>query len=245
MQEIYPLMLMTGLTGGFGHCLGMCGPVVASCAMTLPTRSIVPHLLYHAGRLTTYMLLGGLMGLGGSFGQGVGVSISSWAASLAASCCQVPVSPPWLLKIPLILAGGLIVAMGLSTAGFLPLDRYLENCLARLPGLRNLRPWFAGRTGARYFYPMGAAMGFIPCGLVYSALIATAGTGLAAPDPLAGLVNGMGLMLLFGAGTALPLLLFGKVAVLLGARVRQRFYRLSGLLVVVMGLLLLLRAVRL
>jgi sulfite exporter TauE/SafE len=42
-------------------------------------------------------------------------------------------------------------------------------------------------------------------------------------------------MLLFGAGTALPLLAFGGVSGFLGGRMRARFYRLSAMIVIAMG----------
>jgi sulfite exporter TauE/SafE len=66
------LALGTGLLGGFGHCLGMCGPLVGAFGLVAPpgtpaARVLGPQLAYHLGRVTTYALVGGAMGLTGSF----------------------------------------------------------------------------------------------------------------------------------------------------------------------------------
>ncbi len=46
----------------------MCGPIVVSLSMNLEGRSAtIPQLLYNLGRITTYVILGGMMGLTGSF----------------------------------------------------------------------------------------------------------------------------------------------------------------------------------
>ena len=63
MSKIYVLVFMTGLTGGVGHCVGMCGPIVASYSIALSSRSFLPHLLYGFGRVTTYAFLGATLGL--------------------------------------------------------------------------------------------------------------------------------------------------------------------------------------
>jgi sulfite exporter TauE/SafE len=54
-ETIYFVLFTTGLTVGFGHCIGMCGPIVVSLSLSLKGRSVVvPHLLYNGGRITTY-----------------------------------------------------------------------------------------------------------------------------------------------------------------------------------------------
>lgn len=55
-----------GLVSSF-HCVGMCGPLL----MALPVHSLPPQLrklaivVYHTGRLSTYVLLGALFGMAG------------------------------------------------------------------------------------------------------------------------------------------------------------------------------------
>ena len=60
--------LSTGVAVGFGHCIGMCGPIVVALGLKSPgERPLLPHLLYNAGRIVTYAVLGGVVGASGSF----------------------------------------------------------------------------------------------------------------------------------------------------------------------------------
>jgi len=54
------LAFTTGLLGGFGHCIGMCGPLVAALNWRQPAASRfriegqwVEPFLYHTGGVTT------------------------------------------------------------------------------------------------------------------------------------------------------------------------------------------------
>jgi len=52
-----------GIVGSF-HCIGMCGPI----ALALPVgsgkyKSLLQKLLYNFGRVITYMIMGGFLGL--------------------------------------------------------------------------------------------------------------------------------------------------------------------------------------
>ena len=60
-------MLLAGLAGGFGHCISMCGPLVAALSVGEPRQGFLHHLLYNLGRVTTYSILGAIVGLSGSF----------------------------------------------------------------------------------------------------------------------------------------------------------------------------------
>lgn len=62
MISLFPALLL-GFLGSF-HCIGMCGPI----ALTLPVQHLSDYkkmagiLLYNAGRITTYMLIGSVFG---------------------------------------------------------------------------------------------------------------------------------------------------------------------------------------
>lgn len=207
MTSEYPLAFLTGLLGGFGHCLGMCGPLVAAFALQGQGRPpLLPHLLYNAGRVVTYTFIGALMGLGGSF-----VNTAGRLAGL-----QNAVS---------VLAGLLMVALGLSIMGFF---RYP----ARLDGKAGLftraaAPVLESDSPLKYF-PLGLLLGFLPCGLSYSIFLGAAATG--------GLLPGFLLALSFGLATVPALFLFGLTVGYLGARVRGALYRAGGVTVIIMGL---------
>ncbi len=59
----WTLPFLTGLFSA-GHCIGMCGGIVAAYSMGTATEhgTLTPHLLYNGGRITSYSLLGGLFG---------------------------------------------------------------------------------------------------------------------------------------------------------------------------------------
>ena len=225
-ETIYFVLFTTGLAVGFGHCIGMCGPIVVSLSLSLKGRSVlVPHLLYNGGRITTYGLLGGVMGASGSFTRVV--------ASIAS-----------LQKGVMILTGILIVVMGLAMAGWIPLgvifgDHYNpQGVLSR--GFRKLSE--ARSTGT--YYPLGMLLGLLPCGPVYTALLAAARAGMETQSTLEGLLIGVGLMLSFGLGTVVALLLIAKLADLGWLKRRDVIYKISSVLMVIVGVYFVVKAIR-
>lgn len=223
-ESIYMLIFTSGLLGGFGHCLGMCGPVVASYSVAVRSSSMAPHILYNLGRISTYSLMGGIAGMTGSF---VGLTENIHGLHRGA----------------MILAGIVVVLMGLGLAGWLPSIKVLKRGESPFSGFISslIKNNLTGMT-AGAFYPMGLLMGFIPCGLVYTALIATARAGMEADFHFIGFLEGTAMMLLFGLGTAPSLLLFGKIVNTIGLKLRLRLYRLSAVVMIIMGLLFISRA---
>ncbi|HEU4385607.1 MAG TPA: sulfite exporter TauE/SafE family protein [Anaeromyxobacteraceae bacterium] len=217
MSADLALALTTGLLGGFGHCLGMCGPLVGGLALATGPRlsaraALSAQAVYHLGRVTTYGAVGAAMGLFGSFVDVAGRLAGAQRVASAA-------------------AGLFMIAMGLGAAGIAGWARRLEaraadRVVAAVRGL--LEGGGPGRL-----YPMGLLLGLLPCGLSYSIFVGSAATG--APVP------GMLLALAFGLGTAPALLLAGAAAAALSQRLRGWLYRAGGLLVVAMGVLFVLR----
>ena len=107
--------------------------------------------------------------------------------------------------------GGLVIQrLGGSTGVFL----LIGAALLVLQAARRLRPGFAlPLTRTLRGYPLGVALGFLPCGILYAALAAAAATG----SPLYGAVA----MFCFGLGTIPALVAVG----LLGAAAGHRFHR--------------------
>jgi len=217
MDASLPIALATGFLGGFGHCVAMCGPLVGALGISAPPgiparRALLPQLAYHLGRITTYGTIGAVMGLVGSFVNVAG-RLAGWQDVVA------------------VLAGALMVAMGLGAAGQ---SLWVKSAEGRLAGrvlgaVRRL----AGHEAPLRAYPLGLVLGFLPCGLSYSAFAAAAATGHPA--------RGMALALAFGAGTLPALLLAGAVVSALSARARGVLYRAGGLLVALLGVLFVLR----
>lgn len=202
-----------GLLGGFGHCLAMCGPLVGAFALAAgplgTRRALAGQLVYHAGRITTYALLGATLGATGAF-----LDLAGRLAGV-----QGAVS---------IAAGVLMILLGLGTAGVSgALARLEATASARFVGL--VRGLLGGEGGAGRLYPLGLALGFLPCGLSLQAFLAAAGTG----HPAAGLL----VALAFGVGTVPALLLAGWAGAAMGGRARGILRRAGGAVVALLGAL--------
>jgi sulfite exporter TauE/SafE len=238
-DSINLLMLGSGLLGGFGHCAGMCGPLVATFSLNLPgqadasaAKAFVPHLFYHAGRITTYSVIGGIMGITGSF-AGVVRSIEGFQNMTMAAI------------------GLLMIIMGLAASGLFSLSRNpvrgrgRSGIAAFLSLTVNRVIRFISEThSAGSLYAIGMATGFIPCGLLYTAYIAAAGAGSSAHGQAEGLLTGMRMLFLFGLGTTPALLLIGRVAALKAEWVRRRFSLVAALCMIIAGGVLIYRSFR-
>lgn len=167
-----PLILalfMAGMVGSAGHCAGMCGPFVlaqvgARSGMgRLRGAALLP---YHLGRGTTYIALGTL--LAAPIGLLSRLDALRWlpATMLAAAA---------VLFLVQALRGWNVISGPGAGMGFLRIARGL----------------FARPTGGRG-YALGVVLGFLPCGLLYSALGAAAATGdaVAAAAGMLGFVLG-------------------------------------------------------
>jgi len=209
-------MLLSGLAGGFGHCISMCGPVVAAFTVGETRQGVLHHLLYNLGRITTYTILGALVGLSGSF------------LVLTASIEQ-------LQRAIMIIAGLSIILMGLSTAEWLPRSSSTRSCTPGNSLIQKIMALFKAPRSIGAYYPMGIVLGFLPCGLTYTALLAAARAAMEAPHPFAGMLQGALMMMLFGIGTAPALILVGKVVNSISSRMRRWFYRVASVIMIATG----------
>ena len=212
LETSYLAVFLVGLLGG-GHCVGMCGGLVSAVTITLPnTKPRLPFLLaYNSGRVISYTLAGLLVGALG-----------------ASSLVLLHLLP--IQKILYGLSNILLILLGLYLSGIWAGLTYLEKLGA--PIWRRIQP-FAKRflpadTWLKSFI-IGTLWGWLPCGLVYSVLIAA----LASASALKGSL----LMLCFGLGTLPTLLTMGLMAAKLKKALHQVWVRrLSGLLVLAFGL---------
>jgi len=217
--ELY-LAFTTGLLGGFGHCIGMCGPIVAALTWKQPSSDAereglwAQQFMYHTGRVMTYTLVGAVMGLSGSF-----VNVAGRITGLQ--------------DFVALGAGVLMVLMGLSIAGLWRAAPWLEGHNNVV--LSMARRVIASSSPYRSIL-LGLALGLLPCGLSYTVFIAAAGTGC--------MFRGALVALFFGLGTLPAVLLFGTLVASLSARSRKMIYRAGGIAVIVMGILFILRGVR-
>lgn len=217
--------LLIGLMGGV-HCVGMCGGIVValhspSSAFPVPVvtqtkvaSAFSTQLAYNAGRLTSYALAGAIAGTLGS------------AALLFGTLRPLQHAGYWL-------ANGFLVALGLYLAGVFP-------NFARIESLgkhwwKKLSPsamhsLAVSRHSLTQAFSVGLLWGWVPCGLVYSALIMAMTSG----SP----TRGAAVLLAFGLGTLPNLLAAGVAARHLRLWLARRgVRRAAGAVVVGLGLL--------
>jgi sulfite exporter TauE/SafE len=204
----------------------MCGPIVVSLSLNLKgNRIFLSQLLYNGGRITTYTILGGLMGLTGSFTT-VASHISAFQRGAVIS------------------AGIFIIIMALSMSGWIPLGRIFgdhynpQGLVAR--GFKRL----SRKKSSLVYFPVGLILGLLPCGPVYAALIAAAGAGMEATHSVQGILVGAGLMFGFGLGTLPSLLIVGKLAGLGWLKSRKIIYEIGAVLMIVVGIYFIIKGIR-
>lgn len=181
---INPLVagLLLGIAGSL-HCLGMCGPI--ALALPVPKNAVwsrfaTGRLLYNIGRVVSYALLGALFGLLGQM-----ISMAGWQQGLS-------------------IGAGVVILLALFTP-----KRYLMKLTAvRGVGglyLRFKRLWAKvfGNDSLSGMFTIGILNGFLPCGLVYVALVSAAAMGSVG--------GGLMFMVAFGAGT-IPAMLATSMA---------------------------------
>lgn len=213
-EGLYLSALLAGLLGGV-HCVGMCGGVVGAIGLSLGgaqggLRSLPLLLAYNIGRIASYAVAGALLG-------GVGL--------LGANLLAINQAQQWLA----LLAGGVMILLGLYLGGWW----FGLSAVERLGGSlwRRLEP-FARRLlpvrNSGQALLLGGLWGWLPCGLVYSALIMALGSG--------GPLEGGLLLVLFGLGTLPNLLLMGLFARRLAMWVRKLWLRrVAGGVIVLFG----------
>ena len=226
IDPLYPVFLATGFAVGFGHCIGMCGPIVVSLSLNLKDKNILlPHLLYNSGRVVTYGVLGGVMGATGSF------------TLVAAHIAEIP-------KGAMIFAGVLIIIMGLAMSGWISFGKVFGNSYN--PGgfvSKGFRRLSQIKSPAAYF-PIGLLLGLLPGGPVYTALLAAAGAGMEAAGTLDGIIKGMGVMICFGLGTVPALFIVAKLVDMGWLKKREIIYRIGAVLMVAVGIYFIIKGIR-
>lgn len=204
-------LFIVGLLGG-GHCAGMCGGIVGALSLQAPRQgaaALLVQLAYNLGRITSYVTAG---------------LIAGWLGQAANNLLA-------LQNGLYLFASLMLVAMGLYLLGLTQFLAPLERGGQRL--WRRIQP-LTGRflpvRGIAQALPLGLLWGWLPCGLVYSALTTALAAGSAAKGAL--------LMLAFGLGTLPNLLLAGLLLARFTRFAQARVVRVvSGLLVLGYGIM--------
>lgn len=171
-------LFLAGLGGSVTHCLTMCSVFVLGQSQSVANKGRLARLLlpYHAGRITTYVVLGAVAGV--SFHL-----IAGWSGFAILRHFMLALVATIFLSV---FAQRLLNRFGVSLPFRLGLTT-LGGCALR--GLNTLK----STTGGLRRYALGLSLGLLPCPLVFAALLAVA----ASADPLIGAAG----MLAFGMGT--------------------------------------------
>lgn len=207
----YFAAFMTGVLGS-GHCLGMCGALV--CGYFIRAKQFaggaagtLPYLAYHGARIAVYGAIGLVAAAVGA------VLVSTGKIGLAQGLLQ-------------IVAGGVVILLGLELLGISPLKLTVGFAPARW-----LRQQFAGaaqRGLVRGAAIAGVVNGLMPCSMTM-AMAVKATTAPSVPE------GGL-LLLAFGAGTLPSMLLASVLFGKLGPNVRGALQKAAGLFVIALGL---------
>jgi sulfite exporter TauE/SafE len=225
-EALYLIYLSTGFTVGFGHCIGMCGPIVVSLSLNLKDKPIyLPHIYYNSGRIITYSVIGGITGAVGSF-------------------TMVMADIAGLQKAIMIFTGLLIIFMGLAMSGWLRLGKIFSNQNNPIGIIAKGFRKFSNLKSTIFYFPLGLLLGLLPCGPVYTALIGAARAGMEAKSIHEGIFVGMSLMVAFGIGTVPALILVAKLADLGWLKSREIIYKFSSVLMILLGGYFIAQAIR-
>lgn len=212
----YGLAFTAGLLGS-GHCVGMCGALVSAFFVRMGEagKGVLPLVGYHGARIGMYSLVGVIAA---ALGMAL---VSTGIIGKAQAVLQ-------------ILAGALVILLGLEILGVLPF---------RLPSIglpaAAARRIFAtaGQRGPVWGAALGGVMnGLMPCALT----LAVAVKATAADHPL----QGGALMLAFGLGTLPSMVFVSLVFGRLGAKLRGLLLKGAALVVIVLGIGTLLQGIR-
>jgi sulfite exporter TauE/SafE len=207
----FSLVFALGLAASL-HCVQMCGPIVISYSVSLKRDIMLAHLSYNAGRVITYAALGALAGAAGS-----GIGMLGKMAGLASAAR--------------LIAGGAMVVTGVLMLRVLPRKVLVQ---VERRGVMSLFSRSIGRllvsSRALGKFGLGLMLGFLPCGLIYGALLKAVETA----RPLAGALT----MAAFGMGTAVALLAMGMASSFAGLRMGAWGNRLAGASILLAGAIL-------
>lgn len=203
--------ILLGLLGSF-HCIGMCGPI----AFVLPVnrennaRKTLQIFLYHLGRILTYSFIGFIFGW-----IGKGLYLAGFQQRIS------------------ILIGILMIVMILIPVRIFNKYNFSKPLYSVIGKVKSNLGKLLKKKSNKTFLTIGILNGFLPCGMVYMALIGSIATGNS--------VEGALYMSIFGLGT-IPLMTTAVyVGNVLSISIRTKIQKAIPVFVVMIGVLFILR----
>ncbi|MEK7801257.1 MAG: sulfite exporter TauE/SafE family protein [Pseudomonadota bacterium] len=214
-QGLFFSLFLAGLVGGFTHCVTMCGPFVLAqtehkgCFQykKLKDYALLP---YHLGRMTTYVMIAVL------FNTLFNIAFLS-----------MPIKS--FIEAPILFLTGVIFLVS-AFPRFASLVPWVAKIRLPLPSHffeSSIRPLLSAPTAPRQ-YLLGLALGLMPCGLVFAALMAAS---MASTPLYAGLA-----MSGFALGTMPALLLLASGGQVLRQKFPKAFSNMQGGMMLLSGI---------
>lgn len=209
------VVLLIGLTAGFSTCMVLVGGLVLGVSARFSekhpsatsTEKFKPHLFFNAGRIISYVIFGAIIGIVGSFFQLSGAGLG-------------------FLTIAVSLV---MLLMGIQLTGISP---RLEDVKITLPVSIAKSLGIHKKNNDEYSNKNAAVMGgltfFLPCGFTQAMQLYAMTTG----SPISGAL----IMGVFAIGTAPGLLGIGGLTSVVKGAFAQSFFRLAGLVVILLSL---------
>ncbi len=190
----------------------MCGPIAFALPVdrTNKSKMIFQTLLYHFGRLSSYALIGLTFGI-----VGKGLYLAGFQQRLS------------------VLMGILMIMIVLIPVQIFNKYNFSKPLYKFIGYVKSKLGYYLKHKTNSTFLAIGFFNGFLPCGLVYMALIGAIATS--------GAINGSLYMFLFGLGTVPMMSMAVLVGNFLKVSVRNKIQKVIPVIVVIIGLLFILR----
>jgi hypothetical protein len=216
LNHVFEIGFLMGLIGSV-HCIGMCGPLVMAIPISHQSnlQKWVSIFLYHFGKISSYAVLGVLLGLFGSslplFGVQENLSIVMGSIMLLYVLYVFVLKWNWA---PSFFKSNILYTIIIKKMGAL----------------------FKSKNRGS-FYLIGFLNGLLPCGMVYLALTSALATQ--------SVIQGGMIMAFFGLGTMPALIMLAIAGQYMGRTVRTKLQSLLPVFIFSMGILLILRGLNL
>lgn len=210
-----PIVLLVGLTAGISTCMALVGGLVLGVAgkfaqdnpQATPGEKFVPHIFFNIGRIVSFFVLGGIIGLIGSAFQ----LSSTITGSL------------------IVLVGLSMILLGLQLTNIFPrlstISLTLPKGISKALGITTNSDKSYSHKGA---FGMGALTFFVPCGFTQAIQLYAMTTG--------SFMTGALTMAVFALGTTPGLLSLGGLTSFIKGKSSGLFFKFVGLIVVAMAL---------
>ncbi len=215
-MDIWTAFLI-GFIGSF-HCVGMCGAIALSLPYQGITRfaTVLNGLVYNLGRVSSYSLIGAILG---ALGQGVLLAGMQQFLSIA-------------VGVLLLLAAFSIINFEKELVALPFLSRWYLNIRTQLSRLIK-----SHSPRKQSLYLVGVMNGFLPCGLVYLAIVGAISVG--------SVLGGSLYMAVFGLGTVPMMVLVAILGNIFSLNFRKYIQKVTPFLLFVFAILFILRCLNL